>query len=259
MSFCIQNIFSLVSYLLLVSVIFPYFLVIFVVVSIVFIYATKKYMRVAREVKRIEAMKRAPALSLIGEASYGSVMIRNYKQEDIFMEMVKTSFDNYIIAAGNTFMCSRWISIVSDSFSSILIGSVAVLAVLSKEINYTDNVAFVGVALTNVFKVTSIMSFTIKILADTELQFNAVERMKEYIDKPEVEASWDSPEVREPDWPSRGVIVASNLRYKYRADTPYVIKGLSFKIESFQKVGVVGRTGSGKSTLTLGLLRILEL
>lgn len=229
------------------------------IVCVVFIIATKKYMKVAREIKRIESLKRAPALSLIGETSYGSVMIRNYKQEHIFMEMVKSSFENYLVAAGNTFMCSRWISIVTDSFSSILIGCVAILAVLSKEINYTNNAAFVGVALTNVFKITSLLSFTIKILADTELQFNAVERMKEYIDKPEVEASWDSPEVREPDWPSKGVIVATNLKYKYRADTPYVIKGLSFTIESFQKVGVVGRTGSGKSTLTLGLLRILEL
>lgn len=53
--------------------------------------------------------------------------------------------------------------------------------------------------------------------------------------------------------------MAKNLKYKYRSDTPYVIKGISFTIDSFQKVGVVGRTGSGKSTLTLGLLRILEL
>jgi ABC-type multidrug transport system fused ATPase/permease subunit len=53
--------------------------------------------------------------------------------------------------------------------------------------------------------------------------------------------------------------VARNLYYKYRKDTPIVIKGISFTINPYEKVGVVGRTGSGKSTLTLGLLRILEL
>ena len=109
------------------------------------------------------------------------------------MDMVEQRFEGYITAAANTMMCSRWISIVSDLFSSIMIGSVAVLAAVSKNVNYTSDPAIIGVALTNVFKVTAIMSFTIKILADTELQFNAVERIKEYCDKKEVEASWDTP------------------------------------------------------------------
>ena len=66
----------------------------------------------------------------------------------------------------------------SDLFSCILIGSVSIFAVVSTKINYTNNSAFMGVALTNIFKITGLLSFTIKIMSDTELQMNAVERVK---------------------------------------------------------------------------------
>lgn len=114
------------------------------------------------------------------------------------MQMVDDKFSAYIMAASNNMVINRWISLLSDLFSSLLIGSAAIFAVLSKDINYTSSEAFVGVALTNIFKVTGIMSFTIKILADTELIFNAVERCKEYIDNDVKEADWLTPEVSKP-------------------------------------------------------------
>lgn len=61
------------------------------------------------------------------------------------------------------------------------------------------------------------------------------------------------------EWPDQGVYKIQDIKYKYRPDLPYVIKGISLNINSCEKIGVIGRTGSGKSTLTLGLLRILEL
>lgn len=158
-------------------------------------------MKVAREIKRIESLKRAPALSLIGETSSGCIMIRSYKKQDVYMQMVDDKFSEFIMASSNNMVINRWISLYSDIFSSTLIGSAAILAVLSKDINYTSSQAFTGVALTNIFKVTGIMSFTIKILADTELAFNAVERCKEYIDNDVKEADWLTPQVTEQEWP----------------------------------------------------------
>jgi ATP-binding cassette, subfamily C (CFTR/MRP), member 1 len=60
-------------------------------------------------------------------------------------------------------------------------------------------------------------------------------------------------------WPSAGEIEGSNVTYRYRDGLPLVLRGIDFKIEAGEKVGIVGRTGSGKSTLTLGLLRMLEM
>ena len=81
----------------------------------------------------------------------------------------------------------------SAMFSSLSIGAVAIMAVLASSFNYTNSAAYIGVALTNVFKITGLLSFTIKILSDTQLQMNAVERVKEYIDKGDLEKDWKEP------------------------------------------------------------------
>jgi len=92
----------------------------------------------------------------------------------------------------------------------------------------------------------------------------AVERILEYVNKKEVEASWTEP-IPPVNWPLKSGIEGKNVRYKYRSDLDQVIKGIDFKISieirlgPHEKIGIVGRTGSGKSTLTLGLLRMLEL
>jgi len=88
---------------------------------------------------------------------------------------------------------------------------------------------------------------------------NGVERIKEYVEKKDLEKEWDEPKVGIKEWPMSGEIEVKNLSLRYKHDSPIILKNLDFKLRSFEKVGVVGRTGSGKSTLTLGLLRILEL
>ena len=113
-------------------------------------------------------------------------------------------------------------------------------------------------AISRSFGITFFISFYLKCLSDFDLNMNAVERILDYIHKDSVEASWDKEEPPK-NWPVKGNYEASNVRFKYRKDLPEVIKGIHFSIKSNEKVGVVGRTGSGKSTLTLGLLRMLEL
>ena len=85
---------------------------------------------------------------------------------------------------------NRWISIFSAIFSALTIGAVGIMAVLATSFNYTNNSALIGVALTNIFKITGLLSFAIKVLSDTQLQMNAVERVKEYIDKEDLEKDW---------------------------------------------------------------------
>jgi len=92
-------------------------------------------------------------------------------------------------------LVGRWISMRSDLISAVLVGSTGILAVLSKETNYTDNRAYIGVAITNVLKITGLLSFTIKIIAETELAMNGVERIKEYVEKKDLEKDWNEPKV----------------------------------------------------------------
>lgn len=88
---------------------------------------------------------------------------------------------------------------------------------------------------------------------------NAVVRLYDYIDNNPSEKDFHYPQPKKSPWPSKGIFKIKNISYRYRDELPLVLKKISFDIDSNAKIGVVGRTGSGKSTLTLGLLRILEL
>jgi ABC-type multidrug transport system fused ATPase/permease subunit len=101
------------------------------------------------------------------------------------------------------------------------------------------------------------MSFTLRVMADTESNMNAVVRLYDYVDNNPSEASFDERKPANDKWPDQGEYSIKNISYKYRPELPTVIKNISFDIDSRAKIGIVGRTGSGKSTMTLGFLRIL--
>ena len=85
----------------------------------------------------------------------------------------------------------------------------------------------------------------------------SVVRLYEYIDNNPSEKSFEEKIPDDANWPSDGNCSIDNVSFRYRPELPLVLKNLKFDVQSKQKIGVVGRTGSGKSTLTLGLLRIL--
>ncbi len=123
----------------------------------------------------------------------------------------------------------------------------------------TDSTNLIGLSLVWSLQISAIMSFTLRVLADTESNMNAVVRLFDYVDNNPTEASFDERKPAHKDWPDRGEYKVKDISYKYRPELPTVIKKISFDIKSKAKIGIVGRTGSGKSTMTLGLLRILEL
>ena len=88
---------------------------------------------------------------------------------------------------------------------------------------------------------------------------NAVVRLYDYIDNNPSEKDFDKPAPKNANWPNHGHYQIDSISYKYRPELPLVIKSISFDVKENAKIGIVGRTGSGKSTMTLGLLRILEL
>jgi len=108
------------------------------------------------------------------------------------------------------------------------------------------------------FQITEVLYLWAKMLTETETNVVAVERIKEYSDA-EQEAPWSLPgEVVPKNWPENGNIEFEDFRVRYRAGLELVLKGVSFHVSGGEKVGIVGRTGAGKSSLTLSLFRLLE-
>lgn len=187
-------------------------------------------------------------------------MIRAFKQEVSFEQRYFQRQKNSIVTLSNQNITSRWIKVVSDIFSVITIAAAGYLGVATVIAQVgTSNVNIIGLALTWSLQISSVMSWTLTVFADTENSMNAVVRLYDYIDNNPSEKDFSQPSPSSEHWPQHGIFQITNASYKYRRELPLVIKNICFDIEENAKIGIVGRTGSGKSTITLGLLRILEL
>ncbi|KAL4488820.1 hypothetical protein ABPG72_016473 [Tetrahymena utriculariae] len=258
MKFALTNIFQLVTVLVTIGIIFPHFIILGAICFYFYFIIIKFYLVTSREIKKIEANSRGPVISHFQETTNGIFIIRAFKKQQDFMNKMLSKQRDYIVSFVNQNQCNRWVSVVTDLMGLFIVSVCAYFSVLSKTFNIVSNVALIGLALSSSFQISQVISFTLKLLADTESNMNALVRMIQLIDTNPQESSWDDCKAPE-NWPKQGEITFDNVSLKYRQELPQVINNLSFKIEKSQKIGVVGRTGCGKSTLTLGILRILEI
>ncbi|KRX00810.1 P-loop containing nucleoside triphosphate hydrolase [Pseudocohnilembus persalinus] len=294
----------LFSTIILIGVILPLFFIVSITGLIIFYYVIKYYLCSARELKRVEAVATAPIISHFQESVNGTYIIRAFGKQQYYINNYLEKQHRYVVAFANFNYSQRWISMVTDLFSLIILSSACYFAVLSRQYNYVDDPSLMGLAISQAFQIITILSFTMKMIADTEAQMNALVRMLQYINENPEEMPWKTEEMKalqnnsklqnnssakyikaqkvdikkmhvemqvgtqnksqvaqngQEQWPLKGDFHLQNVSYKYRENLPEVIHGISFDIKENEKIAIVGRTGSGKSTMTLGLLRILEM
>jgi ABC-type multidrug transport system fused ATPase/permease subunit len=256
--FSVQNLLTLFSSIVIISVATPVYLVVAFLSGLVYYKLIGLYMNSSREIKRLDALSRAPLIGHISETINGTYVIRAFNKTSNFIEQYYTKQTAYIVCIVNQNICNRWINIVTDLFSVVTIAATGMFGVLSvsMDLGQSSN-NMVGLALVWALQINGIMSFTLRLLADTESNMNAVVRLYDYIDNNPTEKSFDQNLPRTENWPQEGNYQIKDVSYKYRPELPLVLKKLTFDISTNQKIGIVGRTGSGKSTMTLALLRIL--
>lgn len=151
---------------------------------------------------------------------------------------------------------SNWLGLRLDLIGALSSFSVALLASADEGLLPPSWVA-IGLAFS--FEMTNFLKHAVRMYAQAEAAMNAVERIRYYSEELEEEASPRAPEGGRPSsaWPQEGAITFRDLRLRYR-DGPLVLKGLSLEVQPREKVGVVGRTGAGKSSLMNALFRIVE-
>uniref|UniRef100_A0A667HVU3 ATP binding cassette subfamily C member 6 n=1 Tax=Lynx canadensis TaxID=61383 RepID=A0A667HVU3_LYNCA len=149
----------------------------------------------------------------------------------------------------------RWLATNLELLGNVLVLAAAMCAVLSKA---HLSAGLVGFSVSAALQVTQTLQWAVRSWTDLESSIVSVERMKDYVQTPK-EAPWRLPTCadRSP-WPHGGQIEFRDFGLRYRPELPLAVRGVSFKIEAGEKVGIVGRTGAGKSSLAGGLLRLLE-
>jgi ABC-type multidrug transport system fused ATPase/permease subunit len=228
---------------------------------VVFYGAYLYYQNTSREIKRMDSTTRSPVYAQFGEALNGLSSIRAYKAYDRMAEINGRSMDNNIRFTLVNMAANRWLGIRLEVLGGLMVWLTASLAVMQngKAANQQAYASTMGLLLSYALSITSSLTAVLRLASLAENSLNSVERVGNYIEIPS-----EAPLVIEnnrppPGWPSSGSIKFEDVVLRYRPELPPVLHGVSFLISPMDKVGIVGRTGAGKSSLLNALFRIVEL
>ncbi|KAK3309672.1 P-loop containing nucleoside triphosphate hydrolase protein [Chaetomium strumarium] len=229
----------------------PYIVLLASILLLICLYYAIRYLAAARPVKRLESTTKSPVFEQFGSALTGVTTIRGFGKAQVYVDRMYRKIDDYSTATWHLWLFNRWMgwrmSLVGSFFSSF----VSILILLTPEIDS----ALAGFALAFALEFSGSVMWTIRLYASLELEMNAAERIIEYTKLPTEALDGQSPPAA---WPTEGRIEAHDLVVGYAPDLPPVLKGLTFSVNRNERIGVVGRTGAGKSSLTLALFRFLE-
>ena len=245
----------ILSVFILIIAYYYYFVIALVPLVIMFLFSSSYYRTSAREIKRHEAVLRSVVFSRFGEAVTGTATIRAYGLQKQFAASVNEAVDDMDGAYFLTFGNQRWLSTRLDAVGNLLVFAVGILVVTSSA---TINPSTGGLVLSYILTIVQMIQFTVRQLAEVENNMNSTERIHYYGTKLEEEAPLHLGDVR-PSWPEKGEIVFDNVQMRYRDGLPLVLKGLNMHVTGGERIGVVGRTGAGKSTIMSTLFRLVEL
>ncbi|KAK3300114.1 P-loop containing nucleoside triphosphate hydrolase protein [Chaetomium fimeti] len=218
---------------------------------LVCLYYAIRYLNGARPVKRLESTTKSPVFEQFGSALTGVTTIRGFDKSQVYVERMYRKIDDYSTATWHLWLFNRWMGWRMSLVGSFFASFVAVLILLTPDMNS----ALAGFALAFALDFSGSVMWTIRLYANLELNMNAAERIIEYTELPTEALDGKSAPAA---WPTEGRIEVDDLVVAYAPDLPPVLKGLTFSINRNERIGVVGRTGAGKSSLTLALFRFLE-
>ncbi|KAG9158028.1 hypothetical protein Leryth_000183, partial [Lithospermum erythrorhizon] len=257
----LTQVWQLLSTFILIGVVSTVSLWAIMPLLILFYAAYLYYQATSREVKRLDSITRSPVYAQFGEALNGLSTIRAYKAYERMGRISGNSMDNNIRFTLANVSSNRWLTIRLETLGGIMIWLTATFAVMQngKAENQLEFASTMGLLLSYSLNITTLLSNVLRQASRAENSLNAVERVGTYMDLPS-----EAPDVIEsnrppPGWPSRGLIKFENVVLRYRPGLPPVLRGLSFTISPTEKVGIVGRTGAGKSSMLNALFRIVEL
>ncbi|XP_028724042.1 multidrug resistance-associated protein 4 [Peromyscus leucopus] len=250
----IQTLLLVISVIAVAAAVIPWIIIPLVPLAIIFLFLRRYFLETSRDVKRLESTTRSPVFSHLSSSLQGLWTIRSYRAEERFQELFDAHQDLHSEAWFLFLTTSRWFAVRLDAICAIF---VIVVAFGSLILAKTLDAGQVGLALSYALTLMGMFQWSVRQSAEVENMMISVERVIEYTDL-EKEAPWEYQKRPPPGWPHEGVIVFDNMNFTYSLDGPLVLKHLTALIRSREKVGIVGRTGAGKSSLISALFRLSE-
>ncbi|XP_055109350.1 multidrug resistance-associated protein 1 isoform X2 [Symphalangus syndactylus] len=223
--------------------------------GLIYFFVQRFYVASSRQLKRLESVSRSPVYSHFNETLLGVSVIRAFEEQERFIHQSDLKVDENQKAYYPSIVANRWLAVRLECVGNCIVLCAALFAVISR---HSLSAGLVGLSVSYSLQVTTYLNWLVRMSSEMETNIVAVERLKEYSET-EKEAPWQIQETAPPSsWPQVGRVEFRNYCLRYREDLDFVLRHINVTINGGEKVGIVGRTGAGKSSLTLGLFRINE-
>ncbi|XP_072526196.1 ATP-binding cassette sub-family C member 2-like [Salminus brasiliensis] len=245
---------ELLATLVLICLAVPLFTAVVIPLIIVYHFVERFYLTTSRQLRRLDSVSRSPIYSHFGETVSGLSVIRAFGHQEHFLKQNKVTIDNNLKCICQLIVSNRWMAIRLELLGNLVVFFSALFAVISRD---SLDSGLVGLSISYALNVTLTLNALVRMTSQLETHVVSVERVKEYVEIPS-EASWTTEKRLADDWPGEGKIRFEDYKVRYRPQLELVLHGINCDIESCEKIGIVGRTGAGKSSLTNCLFRIME-
>ncbi|KAG0243882.1 hypothetical protein BGW41_001071 [Actinomortierella wolfii] len=232
-----------------------YFLILLAILLACYYYLAGYFLVSSRELKRLDSAARSPMYAHFGETLNGLMTLRGFGEAERFAMQATKMLDQSQQVYYLTNSTQRWLQMMLAFLSDIVLGFIAVMAVVQRN---TASAGVFAIVLSQIGTLTGFVSSMMMEYCQIETNIVSVERVREYSQlKPEAPDVIPGSDLDD-QWPQQGKIEFRNYSTRYREGLDLVLKNINFTIQPGERVGIVGRTGAGKSSVTLALFRIIE-
>ncbi|KAL8836868.1 MAG: hypothetical protein Q9170_002759 [Blastenia crenularia] len=244
--------------LVLIAASTPAFVALILPLGGVYLYIQRYYLRTSRELKRLDSISKSPIYAHFQESLGGMTTIRAYRQQKRFALENEWRVDENLRAYFPSINANRWLAVRLEFIGSFIILAAASFAIVSVATGSGLTAGMVGLAMSYALQITQSLNWIVRQTVEVETNIVSVERVLEYARLPSEAPERVSKNKPKIGWPAHGAVDIRDYSARYRPGLDLVLKGINLDIKAHEKIGVVGRTGAGKSSLTLALFRIIE-
>ncbi|CAH8612275.1 unnamed protein product [Dicrocoelium dendriticum] len=286
----LANVAALIGVIIISCIALPFLIFLLLPLTFVFWSVQNLYRGAARDLKRISSVSRSPVYSLFSDTLSGLTVIRGLRQESRFRQLFTTYIGNQVRADLASLAAGSWLGVRLQLLATGVVAGVVCLGLVGRVLKWTE-IATAALSASYALSIANLMTGTVYITTETEKDLIALERCQEIADDTPIESetvaitvtaprppnrrresrlshsSRDTghPAGALPHWPSHGRIEFHDVSLSYKRftqsgtiGTVEALRGVTFTIESGQRLGIVGRTGSGKSSLLKVLFRLVD-
>ncbi|XP_017091987.2 ATP-binding cassette sub-family C member 4 [Drosophila bipectinata] len=240
--------------LIVISIVNPVLIASMVVVALVDVLILKLYLRPSQDLKRLEGICRSPVFSHLSASLSGLAIIRSRQLQDVVAKEFDLLQDVHSSVWQLTMAANTALGLWLDCVSCVFLSAVTFSFIITNESTYSGNV---GLAISQAMILTGMVQYGVRQVAESLQQMTSVERVLQYTElEQEPALNEKTPPAQ---WPTSGQVEFRNMNCRYDPNGSPVLKNLNLTIEAGWKVGIVGRTGAGKSSLIGALFRLAHI